>query len=157
MKAGDWLMTSSFASEWLLGLFLAQKQNGNTLVKPGKYFDFISCFPFGTLTKSLRIARFMRVLKVVRFITRANRYRGPANRFIRSACSWLVLPYLPERIALKSSNPQCLFPEPGEKPKFTTGLWWAWVTISTSRIWRCHTINRSRTTCCNTTDYGGRW
>lgn len=128
-SVGDWLMTSSFASEWLLGLFLA-KGKWKYFVKPANFFDFISCFPFGTLTKSLRIARFMRVFKVIRFVTRANRYQGPADRFVR-LMALVGATVFAGAYSIEIVEPSMLISEPGGSPKFTTALWWAWVTIST--------------------------
>lgn len=126
---GDWLMTISFASEWLLGLFLATNKT-KYFIKPSNLFDFISCFPFGTLTKSARIARFMRVFKVVRFVTRANRYVGPAQQFVR-LIALVGATIFAGAYSIEVVEPTMLISEPGGDPKFSTGLWWAWVTIST--------------------------
>lgn len=126
---GDWLMTASFASEWLLGLFLA-KVKWAYFVKPAHFFDFISCFPFGTLTKSIRIARLMRVFKVIRFVTRANRYQGPADRFVR-LIALVSATVFAGAYSIEIVEPSMLIPDSGGSPKFTTALWWAWVTIST--------------------------
>lgn len=126
---GDWLMTASFASEWLLGLFLAQNK-WRYFRKPANIFDLLSCFPFGALTKSVRIARFMRVFKVVRFVTRANRYRGPADKFIR-LLALVGATVFAGAYSIEIVEPTMLIAQPGGTPKFTTGLWWAWVTIST--------------------------
>ena len=126
---GDWLMTASFASEWLIGLFLA-KNRWKYFITPANFFDFISCFPFGVLTKSARIARFMRVFKVVRFVTRANRYRGPADQFVR-LIALVGATVFAGAYSIEIVEPNMLISEPGGDPKFSTGLWWAWVTIST--------------------------
>ena len=125
----DWAMTVSFTSEWLLGLFLA-KSKRQYFVTPANFFDFISCFPFGTLTKSARIARFMRVFKVIRFVTRANRYQGPADRFIR-LIALVGATVFAGAYSIEIVEPEMLISQAGEKPKFSTALWWAWVTIST--------------------------
>jgi voltage-gated potassium channel len=126
---GDWLMTFSFLLEWLLGLILASKKK-QYFFRPSNLFDFISCFPFGTLTKSIRITRFMRVFKVVRVVTRANRYKGPAEQFIR-LIALVGATVFAGAYCIEIVEPSMLIPEGGGKPKFTTGLWWAWVTIST--------------------------
>ena len=126
---GDWVMTMSFASEWVLGLILATHKK-KYFISPANFFDFISCFPFGTLTKSARIARFMRVFKVVRFVTRANRYDGPARHFVR-LLALVGATIFAGAYSIEVVEPSMLISSPGEEPKFTTGLWWAWVTIST--------------------------
>lgn len=125
----DWLVTILFASEWALGIFLAENKF-KYFIKPSNFFDFISCFPFGTLTKSARIARFMRVFKVVRFVTRANRYEGPADKFIR-LIALVGATVFAGAYSIEVVEPSMLIPPEGGEPKFTTGLWWAWVTIST--------------------------
>jgi len=125
----DWLMTLSFFLEWSLGFILAKKKK-DYFFNISNFLDFISCFPFGVVTKSLRIIRFMRVFKVVRVVTRANRYKGPAEDFIR-LIGLVGATIFAGAYSIEVVEPSLLISEEGGDPKFSTGLWWAWVTIST--------------------------
>ena len=125
---GDWLMTLSFFSEWCIGFYLAEKRQ-RFFFNLSNFLDFISCFPFGIVTKSVRIVRFMRVFKLVRVVTRANRYRGPAEDFVR-LIGIVGATIFAGAYSIEVVEPSLLVTAGGES-NFTTGLWWAWVTIST--------------------------
>ena len=127
-SVADWLMTVSFFLEWCIGFSLAAKKR-EYFFDLSNFLDFISCFPFGVVTKSLRIVRFMRVFKVVRIVTRANRYHGPAEDFIK-LIAIVGATIFAGAYSIEVVEPSLLSTDGGE-PQFSTGLWWAWVTIST--------------------------
>ena len=125
---GDWLLTGSFFFEWCLGFFLA-KDRIKFFVHLPNLLDFISCLPLGTLTKSIRMTRLVRVFKVVRLVTRLNRYHGPAQDFIR-LIGIVGATIFAGAYSIEVIEPEMLAKDGGEW-SFLSGLWWAWVTIST--------------------------
>ena len=125
---GDWLLTASFLLEWILGFYLSGNKKQYTL-KITNLMDLISCLPFGIIVQSARLGRLVRVLKVFRFVSRVNRYKGPANDFIR-LLGIVGATIFAGAYSIEVIEPEMLQGEDG-KNRFLSGLWWAWVTIST--------------------------
>ena len=93
-----------FFTEWLLGL--------------------ISTLPFGNLFQGLRIFRLARLIRVLRVVIRARRYRGQGEKLLRVG-SIVGVTIFAGALALHTINPEAV------DYNFGTALWWSLVTVST--------------------------
>ena len=75
------------------------------------------------------MTRLVRVFKVVRLVTRLNRYHGPAQDFIR-LIGIVGATIFAGAYSIEVIEPEMLAKDGGDW-SFLSGLWWAWVTIST--------------------------
>ena len=124
----DWVINVLFLSEWLIGLYLSPSRK-EYFLSISKLLDLISCLPFGPLFRSARVLRLLRVLKVVRIVTRANRYHGPAEEFVR-VCALVGATVFAGAYSIEVIEPSMIANQHGGN-SFSAALWWSWVTIST--------------------------
>ena len=111
-----------FALEWMLGLLLAENRKAY-LLSFEKALDGISSVPFGFLFQGLRIARLVRVLRVVRLLVRARRFRGKGTKMLRVA-GVVGATVFAGAMALR-------IVEPDTGDSLMDALWWSLITVST--------------------------
>ena len=122
--AQDIALNLCFFTEWLLGLILASDRKKYVFTF-SKILDFISCLPFGTFSQSLRLARISRVLKLIRFVTRAKRYKGPGEELLRVAA------LVGATIFAGAYSILVVEPNHSQIEGISEALWWSLVTVST--------------------------
>lgn len=113
-----------FLTEWLLG-FLISKKKKDYLKSPARIIDLISTLPFGDAFQTLRIFRLARLIRLLRVVIRARRYKGKGEKLLR-ALSIVGATVFAGAIALHtvdSQNPSL--------ESFGDALWWSVVTVST--------------------------
>jgi voltage-gated potassium channel len=118
------ILNGFFFSEWLFGLLLTANRRAY-LFEISKILDFISCLPFGVLTQGVRVARISRVLKVIRFVTRAKRYKGVGEELLRVAA------LVGATIFAGGYSILVIEPTNSNIGSFPEALWWSLVTVST--------------------------
>lgn len=116
--------SASFFSEWAVGLWKT-KERKSYLLSIEKIIDFISCLPIGSLTKSLRLVRLFKIIRILRVITRAKRYQGPNENFFR------LITLLGVTIFTGGYSIIVVEPDHPDIHNFADALWWSMVTIST--------------------------
>jgi voltage-gated potassium channel len=124
ISSQDLLLNGLFFSEWCLGLYLATDRRKYSL-QVTKMLDLISCFPFATISQSVRLARLARVVKVFRLISRAKRYKGSGEELLR-ALSLVVA-----TIFAGAYSFLVVEPDHPNVVDFADALWWSLVTVST--------------------------
>lgn len=113
---------SFFMAEWLLGLIATADKKGY-LTSVEKWLDCLSSIPFGILFQGLRVARLVRILRVVRLILRARRFKGKGAKLLRVfgvVAATVFAGGLGLRIA-----------EPDTVRGLGDALWWSMITVST--------------------------
>ncbi len=117
-------LTLSFFSEWIWGLRLSEDRK-SYLLSIEKGLDLLSCLPMGTLTKSIRIIRLFKVVKLFRIVGRAKRYQGPGENLFRLFA--LV------GVTIFTGGYSILVVEPTHPDIQSIGdaLWWSMITVST--------------------------
>ena len=113
-----------FFSEWLLG-FLISEEKKTYLKNPARIIDLVSTLPFGDAFQTLRIFRLARLIRLLRVVIRARRYKGKGEKFLR-ALSIVGATVFAGAIALHTVDPA----NPA-LDSFGDALWWSMVTVST--------------------------
>lgn len=90
-----------------------------------KIIDFISRLPIGSLTKSLRLVRLFKIIRILRVITCAKRYQGPNENFFR------LITLLGVTIFTGGYSIIVVEPDHPDIHDFADALWWSMITIST--------------------------
>ena len=117
-------LTISFFLEWIWGLRLTENRK-NYLLSIEKNLDLISCLPVGTLTKSIRLVRLFKVVKLFRIVGRAKRYQGPGESIFR------LLSLLGVTIFTGGYSILVVEPNHPQIHNFGDALWWSMITVST--------------------------
>ncbi|MEL6342310.1 MAG: ion transporter [Myxococcota bacterium] len=112
-----------FLTEWLLGL-ITTTDRASYLKSIEKGIDLVSSLPFGNLFQGLRIFRLARLIRVLRVVIRARRYRGAGEKILR-VVSIVGATIFAGALALQTTNPEAV------DRNFATALWWSLVTVST--------------------------
>lgn len=112
-----------FLSEWVLGL-LTTNDRRNYLTSIEKGIDLVSSLPFGNLFQGLRIFRLARLIRVLRIVIRARRYRGAGEKILR-VVSIVGATIFAGALALQMTEADTV------SRNFGTALWWSLVTVST--------------------------
>jgi voltage-gated potassium channel len=113
-----------FFTEWLLGLIIDEDRKAY-LKSPGRIIDLVSTLPFGDAFQTLRIFRLARLIRLLRVVIRARRYKGKGEKLLR-ALSIVGATVFAGAIALHTVDPAN--PQLGS---FGDALWWSIVTVST--------------------------
>lgn len=111
-----------FLLEWMLGLVLAERRLAY-LKDPMNLFDLLSAIPFGYVFQSARLARLVRVFRLLRVFLRAKRFRGRGAQFFRAA-GVLGSTALAGALAFRTVEPETT-------RSMGDALWWAIATVST--------------------------
>ena len=117
-------LTISFSLEWIWGLRLSENRK-QYLISIEKILDLISCLPIGSFTKSIRIVRLFKVVKLFRIVGRAKRYQGPGESIFR------LLSLLGVTIFTGGYSILVVEPNHPQIHNFGDALWWSMVTVST--------------------------
>lgn len=112
-----------FFTEWLLGLIVTDDRKAYLTNIPNG-IDLISTLPFGNLFQGLRIFRLARLIRLLRVVIRARRYRGKGERLLRVA-SIVGATIFAGALAIQMMEPSAV----GQN--FGVALWWSLVTVST--------------------------
>ncbi|MFT4978813.1 MAG: voltage-gated potassium channel [Myxococcota bacterium] len=112
-----------FFSEWLLG-FLVTKDRIAYLKNIPNGIDLISTLPFGNLFQGLRIFRLARLIRLLRVVIRARRYRGKGERLLR-VLSIVSATIFAGALAIQMMDAASV------DHNFGIALWWSLVTVST--------------------------
>ncbi|MDG1480094.1 MAG: ion channel [Myxococcota bacterium] len=113
-----------FFTEWMLGLIISSDRK-SYLKSPGRIIDLISTLPFGDAFQTLRIFRLARLIRLLRVVIRARRYKGKGEKLLR-ALSIVGATVFAGAIALHTVDP-----ENPALDSFGDALWWSIVTVST--------------------------
>jgi voltage-gated potassium channel len=117
-------LTISFFSEWLLG-FVSTDDRKSYMKSIEKNIDLLSCLPIGSLTKSIRLVRLFKVIKLFRIVGRAKRYQGPGESLFR------LLALMGVTIFTGGYSILVVEPDHPSIETFGDALWWSMVTVST--------------------------
>ena len=117
-------LTISFFSEWAWGLRLSEDRK-SYLLSIEKGLDLLSCLPMGALTKSIRIIRLFKVVKLFRIIGRAKRYQGQGEDLFR------LLALIGVTIFTGGYSMLVVEPNHPDIQSFGDALWWSMITVST--------------------------
>ncbi|MFT5686924.1 MAG: voltage-gated potassium channel [Myxococcota bacterium] len=113
-----------FFTEWLLGLIISDDRKA-FLKSPGRIIDLVSTLPFGDAFQTLRIFRLARLIRLLRVVIRARRYKGKGEKLLR-ALSIVGATVFAGAIALHTVDP-----DNPALDSFGDALWWSIVTVST--------------------------
>ena len=111
-----------FLTEWLVGL-IATNERKAYLLSWEKGLDLISSIPFGYLFQGFRIARLVRVFRIVRLLLRARRLRGKGTKILR------VAGVVGSTVFAGGLGLQIV--EPDTAAGIMDSLWWSLITVST--------------------------
>jgi voltage-gated potassium channel len=116
------IFTLCFGAEWVLGFFLSEEKL-SYLKSPAKILDLISCLPLGPLTQSFRLARFLRLLRIVRVWSRIDKLKKKFWSLLRAFFLVSIL-VLTGAFSLFVLEPQTV-------TSSEEAIWWSVVTLST--------------------------
>lgn len=114
---------ATFLLEWVLGLLTTSNRRGY-VSSPANIIDLVSSLPFGAAFQGLRIFRLARLIRLLRVVLRARRYRGRGEQFLR------VISVVGATIFAGAMAIQLMEPEAIDY-NFGAALWWSLVTVST--------------------------
>ena len=123
-EALNLFLTVSFFSEWLLG-FVSTDDRKSYMKSIEKNIDLLSCLPIGSLTKSIRLVRLFKVIKLFRIVGRAKRYQGPGENLFR------LLALMGVTIFTGGYSILVVEPDHPSIKSFGDALWWSMITVST--------------------------
>ena len=124
LQASNLGFCAIFFTEWLLGLIISEDRKGY-LKSPARIIDLVSTLPFGDAFQTLRIFRLARLIRLLRVVIRARRYKGKGEKMLR-ALSIVGATVFAGAIALHTVDP-----ENPSLQNFGDALWWSMVTVST--------------------------
>jgi voltage-gated potassium channel len=120
-KANLWFC-GFFMAEWVLGLAVTTNRK-EYLTSVEKWLDCLSSVPFGVLFQGLRVARLIRILRVVRLILRARRFKGKGAKLLR-VFGVVAATVFAGGLGLRIVEPETV-------RGLGDALWWSVITVST--------------------------
>ncbi len=116
------LFCVAFQLEVWLGFALARDRR-RYATDISNIIDFVSSLPLAYVLQGLRVARLIRIFRLVRLVVRLRRFQNTGARLFRASLFVLAL-MVSGALALQ-------IVEPGATESFENALWWSVVTVST--------------------------